>query len=314
MECAIEVENLTKSFDGFQALRGISFKIERGDVVGYLGPNGAGKTTTIKILTNLLKPSSGHARICQLDVSRHPKEALQHVGCLIEVPGIYDYLTPHELLTHFGRVRGMSKSDIAERIDEVLRLTRISDWEHEKIGAFSTGMLRRLMIAQTILHEPEILILDEPAIGLDPKGIREVRELIRKFQREEMTVLMSSHLLPEVSETCNSVIFLNEGRIVAQDTVENLQRKAEIKRIEARFLNPLSAEETERMGRIEMVEKVNVDGDVACIDFDGKRETASRILEELVRSGFQVVSYSPGTASLEEFYVSIMGDERGVGQ
>ena len=314
MEYAIEIKDLEKKYNGFLALDRVSFGVKSGDVVGYLGPNGAGKTTTIKILSNLIKPTSGHAYICGIDVNDRPKEALQHVGSLIEVPGVYDYLTPFELLTHLGRVHGMVKGDIGPRIKEVLELTKISDWEHKKIGSFSTGMLRRLMISTAILHDPEILILDEPVIGLDPKGIREVREMIGQFQEEEITIFLSSHLLQEVSETCNTVIFLNKGRVVAQDTVENLASRVENKIIRAAFLKPISDEEASKIGSIPDVVNVRTQDGCAMITFDGKPETASDILSELIDRGYRVTYYGSDEASLEDFYVSIMDDEKGVGR
>jgi len=310
MNYCIETEDLEKRYNGFMALDKVSFGVKTGDVVGYLGPNGAGKTTTIKILTNLLKPTSGHAYICGIDVNKQPKEALQHVGSLIEVPGVYDYLTPHELLTHLGKVHGMTKGDIDPRIKDVLKLTKISEWEHKKIGAFSTGMLRRLMISTAILHEPDILILDEPVIGLDPKGIREVRELIREFQQQEMTVFLSSHLLHEVGETCNTVIFLNKGKIVAQNSVENLVSSVKNRIIHVTFLKPLSDQEASDIGSIPGVGKVQVQNESASITFDGNSETASDILSELIRRGYRIVSYGSDEGSLEDFYVSIMGDEQ----
>jgi len=187
VEFAIEIENLVKEYNhGIRALDNVTIKIKSGDVVGYVGPNGSGKTTTIKILTNLIPPTAGQAYINGNDVNRNPKEALFSVGALIEVPGIYDYLTPRQMLTYFGKVYGMPKKDIDPRIKEVLRLVKLSSWENVKIGSFSTGMQRRLGIAKSILHKPRILILDEPAIGLDPKGIKDVRELIKQFQSEKL--------------------------------------------------------------------------------------------------------------------------------
>jgi ABC-2 type transport system ATP-binding protein len=314
MDYAIEIQDLEKRYNGFLALDKVSFRVDGGDVVGYLGPNGAGKTTTIKILTNLLKPTSGHAYICGIDVNDRPKEALQHVGSLIEVPGIYDYLSPHELLSHLGKIRRMPRSDIDTRIKEVLKLTKITEWEHRKIGAFSTGMLRRLMISTAILHDPEILILDEPVIGLDPKGIREVRELIRQFQEEEMTVFLSSHLLQEVSETCNTVIFIDKGKIVAHDTVENLTTRTGSKVIRVNFLKPLSNQEASLIGSMPDVGSIQVQNGSATISFDGERETASNILSNLIGEGFRIVNYGFEEASLEDFYVSIMDNEKGVDQ
>ena len=145
MGYAIETENLTKTYGKtFKALDGVSLQIKRGEVVGYVGPNGAGKTTTIKILTGLIRPTSGHAYVNGIDVAAKPKDALRSIGALIEVPGVYDYLTPHEMLTYFGRVYGMRRDIIDRRIKETLELVRLPDWEHKKTGSFSTGMLRRL--------------------------------------------------------------------------------------------------------------------------------------------------------------------------
>ncbi|GAG28957.1 unnamed protein product, partial [marine sediment metagenome] len=179
MEYAIQIEDLVKIYSRkVTALDGVSLTIEKGDVVGYLGPNGAGKTTTMKILTNLIRPTSGRAYINGVDVNKRPKEALRHIGALIEVPGVYDYLTPHEMLTYFGKVYGMSSKQTNQRIDESLELLNLSDWAREKIGSFSTGMERRLVIAKAILHKPEILILDEPVLGLDPRRMKDIKQLI----------------------------------------------------------------------------------------------------------------------------------------
>ncbi len=312
-EYAIRTENLVKTYNhDITALDGVSIKIKKGDVVGCLGPNGAGKTTTIKILTNLIKPTSGHAYINGIDVNKNPKEALKCVGALIEVPGVYEYLTPNEMLTYFGKVRGMDKKKIDRRIKEVLQLVKLSDWEHKKTGSFSTGMLRRLVIAQSLLHDPEILILDEPVIGLDPKGIKDIRDIIKQLQRENKTIFLSSHLLHEVSETCNSVILLDKGKVVACNTIDNLRNMSKIQKIDIEFLKPLTKEQIAGIKSIYLIRNFDiVDGHLR-IDFDGKRDTGSRILSRLVSLGLEIVSYHPASATLEDVYVSVMGKESGV--
>lgn len=309
----IQIEGLTKKFgQDITALDDVSIKIKKGEVVGYVGPNGSGKTTTIKILTNLIKPTSGHAYINGFDVNKSPKEALQSVGALIEVPGVYDYLTPHEMLTYFGKVYRMNKKDINQRIKEVLKLVKLSDWENRKIGSFSTGMQRRLAIAKAIFHKPEILILDEPVIGLDPKGIKEVRELIKQFQSEDITVFLSSHLLQEVSDTCDTVVFLDKGKVVAYDSVKNITDTVKVKKIDVRFLNPLSKEDLNRLRDMDFIEDLSLtNGDVR-IDYDGDPQTSSKILSLLIAAGFEIVSFTPRTVSLEDYYISTIGDERGV--
>ena len=313
MEYAIQTESLTKTYGKtFKALDGVSLQIKRGEVVGYVGPNGAGKTTTIKILTGLIRPTSGHAYVNGVDVAAKPKDALRSIGALIEVPGVYDYLTPHEMLTYFGRVYGMRRDVIDRRIKETLELVRLPEWEHKKTGSFSTGMLRRLTIAKAILHKPDILILDEPVLGLDPKGIMEVRGLIRQFSGEGVTVFLSSHLLSEVAEVCDSVIFLDRGRVVSADSVEGIGQRMDYGVVTVRFLRPLSAAEIERVRAIDLVKGVDVKNGAVRLRYDGKPESSVQILRTLVSLDLDVVSYATEGVGLEEYYVSVMSDEKGV--
>lgn len=313
MEYAIQTENLTKTYGKtFKALDGVTLQIKRGEVVGYVGPNGAGKTTTIKILTGLIRPTSGRAYVNGTDVAAKPKDALRSIGALIEVPGVYDYLTPHEMLTYFGRVYGMRRDVIDQRIKQTLELVRLPDWEHKKAGSFSTGMLRRLTIAKAILHEPDILILDEPVLGLDPKGIIEIRELIRQFSSEGMTVFLSSHLLSEVAEVCDTVIFLDKGKVVSADSVEGIGQRMDHGVVSVRFLRPLSGADIERIKAIGLIKSVDVKNGTARLHYDGKPESNVEILRTLVSLNLDVVSYAAEGVGLEEYYVSVMSDEKGV--
>ena len=312
MEYAIRTEKLVKKYGkGFTALDGVSLQIKKGEVVGYVGPNGAGKTTTIKILTGLLKPSSGHAYVNGIDVTANPRKALQTMGALIEVPGVYDYLTPHEMLTYFGKVYRMGSNEIDRRIKETLQLVRLSEWEHKKIGTFSTGMQRRLTIAKAILHEPDNLVLDEPVLGLDPEGIRDVRGLIRQFRNEGMTVFLSSHLLGEVAEVCNTVVFLNKGKVVSSDSIESISSSLEHGVVDVKFLRPLSGEEIEGLRAIELIRSVDVKDNTAQLGYDGKPESSVQILRRLVSSNLDVVSYHVEGSGLEDYYISVMSDEKG---
>ena len=312
MEYAIRTENLVKKYGkDFTALDGVSLQIKKGEVVGYVGPNGAGKTTTIKILTGLIKPSSGHAYVNGIDVTASPREALRTIGALIEVPGMYDYLTPHEMLTYFGKVYRMGSNEIDRRIKETLQLVRLSEWEHKKIGTFSTGMQRRLTIAKAILHEPDNLVLDEPVLGLDPEGIRDVRELIRRFRSEGMTVFLSSHLLGEVAEVCDTVVFLNKGKVVSSDSIESIGRGMQHGVVDVKFLRPLSQEETEKLRTIELIRSVDVKDNTAQLGYDGKPESSVQILRRLVSSNLDVVSYHVEGSGLEDYYVSVMSEEKG---
>lgn len=313
-EVVIETKELTKRYkNGVMALQNLNLKIEEGDSVGYLGPNGAGKTSTIKILTNLIKPTSGHAYICGIDVNKKPKEALRCIGALVEVPGLYEYLTPHELLTYLGKVRGMRKTDINRRIGEALGMVGIPAWQHKKIGSFSTGMTRRMLIAQALLHEPKILILDEPVLGLDPKGIKDIRNIITGLRSENKTVFLSSHLLHEVGETCNKVVLLDKGRVISYDTVDNLKKMSKTHTISVELLEPPTKKQIAEIRSIKLIENIDFAEGHLRIGFDGERNKSSQILTELVSLGLEIVSYQPQSMTLEDIYVSIVGEERGVG-
>ena len=310
---AIETKDLSKQYKGgVLALKDLSIQIRHGTCVGFLGPNGAGKTTTIKILTNLISPTSGEAYIDGVDALREPKEALRQVDSLVEVPGMPDYLSPHEMLSYFGKVRGMSTDAIHARIKEVLATVKLSDWEHRKIGSFSTGMTRRLAIAKALLHDPDILIMDEPVIGLDPKGMRDIRDIIKGKIKEGKTIFLSSHLLGEVAETCTDVILLERGQVVGKGTVAELTTKALAKSIDVTFIRPLGSGELAKVKSIDLVRGVDPLGDRVRLAFDGSPDTGAAILSRLVSMGLGVTSFTPQSATLEDVYVSVMGDEKGV--
>jgi len=313
LEYAIQTVKLVKKFGkGFTALDGISLNIKKGDVVGYLGPNGAGKTTTIKVLTKLIKPTAGRAYINGVDVTKPAGQVLCKVGALIEVPGIYEYLTPVEMLNYFARVYRIEKKDIDRRIKETLHLVKLSDWDRKKIGSFSTGMQRRLAIAKAILHQPEVLLLDEPVMGLDPSGIRDIRELIHQFQNEGMTVFLSSHLLGEVAEVCDSVIFLDKGRVVESGTISDIGRRLKSDAVRVEFSRELSNEEIARIQSVKSVRSVEAMDNTLRIHFEGGLPASYKILRELTGMNLEIVSYNPDKRGLEDYYLSVVGEERGV--
>jgi ABC-2 type transport system ATP-binding protein len=307
----IEVKDLVKKYDGFTALKGVSFKVKKGDVVGYLGPNGAGKTTTIKLLTNLLSPTSGEVYINGINVFRDPTHALCDVGALIEVPGMYDYLTPNELMTQYGKIYRMDNANIRKRIKQVLKTVKLKDWEHKKIDDFSTGMRRRLAMGLTLLSSPEILILDEPVMGLDPEGIKEVRELIKTLKEKDITIFLSSHLLQEVSMTCDKVIFLFKGEIMAYKDVEEIVEGTQNKKISVEFLNPLSKKDKKILSSITGIKKVKIDGNIANLYNSGNKEDRAEILSKLVDEGYKITTYSCGKQDLEDFYISLLKGKGG---
>ncbi len=224
MSDSIIIENLTKYYNKFLALDNLSLRVEEKANVGLLGPNGAGKSTTLKILTSLILPSSGKAYIDGIDITTQPEQALSRIGAIIETPEFYSYLTPEDNLSYFGRLRGMKGEKLTKRIKEVIELVKLGDWAKVKIEKFSRGMKQRLALAQTLLHDPPILILDEPGLGLDPRGVVEFREIIAGAGKEK-TVFFASHQLSEVALICDKVAIINNGRLLAYENIKELEQK-----------------------------------------------------------------------------------------
>jgi ABC-2 type transport system ATP-binding protein len=224
MSEAIIIENLTKYYNKFLALKELSLAVPTNENVGLLGPNGAGKSTTLKILCGLIRASSGTAYIDGVDVSEKPEQALAKIGAIVETPEFYGFLTPEETLGYLGRLRGMGGDKLKQRIKEVIKQVRLEDWSKVKIEKFSRGMKQRLGLAQTLLHDPPVLILDEPGLGLDPRGVVEFREIIEKAGKEK-TIFFASHQLVEVSQICDHVAIIDHGRLLAYDSIPALEKK-----------------------------------------------------------------------------------------
>ncbi|MGE7120870.1 ABC transporter ATP-binding protein [Peribacillus sp. NPDC097264] len=221
----LSVKNLKKTIGKREIIKGIEFELREGEVFGFLGPNGAGKTTTIRMLVGLIKPTSGSIEICGYDVRKNFTEAMKNLGCIVENPELYPYLSGWDNLLHFARMLpGVDES----RMNEVIELVGLKARIHEKVKTYSLGMRQRLGIAQAMLNRPKILVLDEPTNGLDPAGIREMRQFIRKLAEEEgMSVLVSSHLLGEIQLLCDRVAIITKGEIIQTDTVEHLLKTQE---------------------------------------------------------------------------------------
>ncbi len=220
----IVIENLSKYYNKFLALDNLCLRVGENENVGLLGPNGAGKSTTLKILCGLIRSSSGVAYIDGINVAEKPEQALARIGAIVETPEFYPFLTPQETLSYFGRLRGMRGDGLRHRIKEVIHLVKLEGWDTVKIEKFSRGMKQRLAVAQALLHDPPILILDEPGLGLDPRGAVEFREIIAGVGKEK-TVLFASHQLVEVSQICNQVAIIDHGKLLAYDSIAQLEKK-----------------------------------------------------------------------------------------
>jgi ABC-2 type transport system ATP-binding protein len=228
----IEADNLSKFYGDFAACRDVTFTVKRGEVAAFLGPNGAGKSTTMKLLTGYIAPSAGTARIAGFNMATQRLEGAKHLGYLPENGPLYPDMTPRSLLTFFGKARGLSRDQIDERLGTVVDLCKLGSVIGKPIGKLSKGFRQRVGMAQVLLHEPDVLILDEPTAGLDPNQIREVRDTIRRIG-ETKTILLSTHILQEVEAMCNRVIFINEGRLVFDGTPAQLA--AEERNLDERF-------------------------------------------------------------------------------
>jgi ABC-2 type transport system ATP-binding protein len=289
----------------------LTMSVPEGVTVGFLGPNGAGKTTTIKILTHLISATGGKAYLHGVDVVRHPKQALGHVGAVVETPEFYPYLTPTETLAYLGRIRGMRSNEIKKRTDELLHMVKLDEWRSTRIGKFSKGMKQRLAIAQAILHEPDILILDEPTSGLDPRGMVEVRELIRTLKRQHYTIFMSSHLLVEVQEVCDSAALIDRGKLLIYDSIDNLKKLTKVSKIEVSVLDAASdalLESVRGFSNVRAVERVA--GNVFIVTLEGQSDERAGLLSAVQESGAKVSGFSPVGLPLELMYMDLVKESR----
>ena len=234
---AIELQALEHRYDREPVLRGIDLVIEHGEIFGFLGHNGAGKTTAVNILTTLITPTGGTARVCGFDVVRQRAEVTGCIGYLPSEVRMYPHLTAVENLEFFARLSGVAEPRTAAR--DTLDFLDCAEFADRRVGTFSSGMRQRVGIAQAILHRPKVLVLDEPTIGLDPRQIIEIRQLIKSLSSGDRTVILSTHILPEVAQVCDKVVIINAGRIACEDTIANLTREATLEEV---FLRHISAD------------------------------------------------------------------------
>lgn len=306
MAPSLEAVGLTKQYGSFNALSGLNLKIEGTKCVGFLGPNGAGKTTTMKMLTGLIAPSSGKALINGIDVSKDKKRALKSCATLIETPEIYPSLTPKEALTMLCEIRGVPREVRNKRIDEALAQVKMSEWEGKKVGSFSKGMKQRVNVASTLLSDPEVIILDEPSTGLDPRGMSEVRDIVMSLK--DRLVFMSSHLLAEVTEVCQEVAMIDHGKLLVYDTIDNVTaRFAEGgTTVEVGFARTVGDDVRARVEGLPGVRSVTPSNDRhILVKFDSSRTSMEKLFEEIagLRAGAQSFESASG---LEDAYLGLI--------
>jgi ABC-2 type transport system ATP-binding protein len=240
MSNAISIKGLTKTFGDITAVDNLTLDVPKGSAFAFLGPNGAGKSTTLKILTSLIKPTSGEAHFFNIDALEEPHEALLQIGAVVESAEFYPSLTPSETLDYFGRLRGMNSDKISRNSNKFLKLVGLGNWSDKKIGTFSRGMKQRLAIAQALLHEPPILLLDEPTFGLDPRGMVEIRNVFKDLTKEGKTIFFSSHLIGEIEEICDTLAIIDKGQVLFSDTMKNIMKEFKTDDLEEIYLKTIT--------------------------------------------------------------------------
>jgi len=288
----------------------LDLKIEGSKCVGFLGPNGAGKTTTLKMLTDLIRPSSGEALINGANVHTQKKKALESVGTLIETPEIYSSLTPKEALMMIAELRGMPREMRGKKVQDSIDEVRMGEWADKRVGKFSKGMKQRITIASALLSDPNILLLDEPTSGLDPRGMSEVREIVKSLKRKHRLIFMSSHLLNEVQEVCDEVAMIDHGKLLVYDTLQNVTNRftSGEAAVEVGFLNSIDDGVAEgKIRTIQGITKVEkMDSRNIRLRFSGGLEVQSRILEDIASMKLGVVSFRASASALEDVYLSLI--------
>ena len=307
-EDPIVIEKLTKTYGKFVAVDDLTFSVKKNSFTGMLGPNGAGKSTTLKILSNLTRATSGSVYLDGYDVGLHPKNALKNVGTVVETPEFYTYLTPRETFRYIGKILGMSNESIATETDEILEKIKMSEWADKKLGTFSKGMRQRVALGQSLINSPSIIILDEPTSGLDPRGMAEIREILKELRKKEsLTILMSSHMLHEVNDLCDRVAMVSRGKLIVNDDLSNVIGTKGTRKIEIKLIDEPNADILEKIKNLSNVTDVEYAGknDVEIILKGGLGEQA-QLLSEIGALNIYVYSFSSSENSLETSYLDLV--------
>jgi ABC-2 type transport system ATP-binding protein len=310
----IEVDHLSKVFGRTTAVKDISFQVEKGEILGFLGPNGAGKTTTMRVLTCFLPATRGTARVAGLDILENPLEVRRRLGYLPETVPLYNDMTVTGYLDFMGRIKGVGKENRARRIEEVMESCGLTDRRSTIIGKLSKGYRQRVGLAQALIHDPDILILDEPTIGLDPAQTREVRELIRRLSGEH-TIILSTHILPEVSMVCNRVIIINRGEIAAMDTPANLTaqlRKSEVVYLEVRGASEKVVQTLQAVeGVVNVIPQPNGHEAVQAYQIETAlgQDLREKLAATLIGAKFGLLEMRPVQMTLEDIFLEITTEE-----
>ena len=311
----IELKNITKYYGDFPAVTDISFKIEKGEIVGLLGPNGAGKSTTMKMITGFMPPTSGELTVDGNDIVSQSIEARRKIGYLPETVPLYTDMTVYAYIEFMGMLRGLNKKNIKSKVDNVIEICKLEDYRNSLISKLSKGFRQRVGISQAIVHEPEVLVLDEPTIGIDPNQVVETRQLIKNLSGEH-TLILSSHILPEVSSICERVLIIHEGEIAASDTIENLSSLMSGKnKVEADIIGSPQAivTELEKINAVKSVQfsinKSSNEFSTFSIESEVSSDIRSEISKIIINNGWGLIRLQSMGMSLEDIFLQITTSE-----
>lgn len=310
-EWPIEIENLRKEYGEFVALNNLNLKIKKNSFTGLLGPNGAGKSTTLKILTHLINATSGSAYLDGVDVTVDPKKALSRVGTVIETPEFYGYLTPRETMRYVGELIGMRKERIKNQTEQILEKVKMTEWGDKKLGTFSKGMRQRIAIGQSLMNDPRIIILDEPTSGLDPRGMAEMREILKNLRNEskDLTIVMSSHILPEVQDLCDRIAMINHGNLLMDGDISKFTSISGARTMIVQTKDIPTDDLISRIGSLEYVHDAERFGNDIQVVINEDMDTRQRLFDDL--SGMNAGVYSMYESSaLEETYLKLIKESR----
>ncbi len=301
----IQIEHLTKKYRNVVAVDDLNLTVEEGEIFGFVGPNGAGKTTTIRILAGLLRPTSGKATIGGYDVTRDTVEVKRWVGYMPDMFGVYDEMRVWEYLDFFGAAYGIDRDTRREAIDRVLDLTGSEYMRDYHMGSLSRGMVQKIGLARTLIHDPQVLILDEPASGLDPRARMELRDTLKKLRSNGKTILISSHILAELGTLCDTIGIIEKSRLLATGTLSEILRQIRQHMvIEIHILEGFE-KAAEILRNSNAVKEANAVGDLVRVEFDGHIEESCDLLETLITNGVRIQSYSEVPIDLEKVYMEV---------
>ena len=312
----IEVQQLTKNYATHRAITDLTFKVESSEVLGFLGPNGAGKTTTMRIITGYIPPTSGTVTVAGYDVFKHSIEARRRIGYLPESVPLYTEMSVAGYLDFMAKIKGIGRRDRRQQVERVMAATQIEDRAKQLISKLSKGFRQRVGLSQALLGTPDVLILDEPTVGLDPRQITEVRELIRGFGQEH-TVILSTHILPEVSMVCSRVLIVDGGRVIAEDTPENLTRQArgtdavqvEVRGPRAKVIDTLRG--VSRVLSVSLASEGHGEGVAAYnVATDPGADVREDLSRAIVNGGFGLLELRTAGMSLEDVFLKLITEER----